>query len=306
MTVEADGIGSGDVDTRWASLFEVETLAETDLGMNPAALCFKCKCSHGCSTLITDPELIGAQFWSAGVNPVGDRGGVLGTLEQIDGFKSQLRTLSAATGLARRAGDLDQIASSGKIASLIGVSGTSAFDGSAAALRMLAELGVTYVSLTDADVSFADDDLPQLVAQIGVLGMLLHASGTSDENTSKLIELADGPILVSSPAGHRVNGDVLAKVKDKGGLVLAVPGASEAETAEDLGYLLHELGTDGVGLATGDLAADHGTSSDHQAPVFPMVRRALASRKVSDGDIDKVVGGNLARVWEAAERAVRR
>ena len=296
----SDDDAAATVDDQWAELFEVEPL--TRLGLQADALCFKCKCSHGCSSLITDPELIGAQFWSveATIASHGQGGALRAVLEQIDGFKMQLPALAGATELARSANDYERIAAEGKVASVLGLSGTAAIDGSMGVLRNLAELGVSYVSLTEDDVSGGDEQFDQLVREANRLGVLLHADADVSTVTARLVAASAAPVLVSTSARQQLPPDLVEQLRQKDALVMALAPTEGSAVADHVVNLARAVGIDNVGFATGSLV---GAGTGQHPSVFSKVFRDLKMNDFRGGELDKITGGNFLRVWRAAERA---
>src|SRR6476619_7576009 len=110
-----------------------------------------------CPQLHTDlPRLeagaVGGQFWSVYVpsDLPADRA-VTMTFEQIDALLDLVRRNPDRLELARSADDVERIAAGGRIASMIGVEGGHAIGGSLGTLRVLAELGMGYLTLTHND-----------------------------------------------------------------------------------------------------------------------------------------------------------
>ena len=125
-------------------------------------------------TLMTDlPRMaaggVGGQFWSVYVpsDLPADRA-VTMTLEQIDALLDMVRHNPDRLELGRSADDVERIAAAGRVASMIGVEGGHSIGGSLGTLRVMAELGMGYLTLTHnddtpwADSATGDQRCPRL------------------------------------------------------------------------------------------------------------------------------------------------
>jgi membrane dipeptidase len=200
-----------------------------------------------CPALDTDlPRLaagcVGGQFWSVYV-PSGlpPNEAVTQTLVQLDALFELVRAHPDRLELARTADDVERIAASGKVASLIGVEGGHCIGGSLAVLRVLARLGMRYLTLThDDDTPWADsctgdhahggltDVGREVVRELNRLGVLVDLSHVSDETMRDAIEASAAPVIFSHSSARtltdverNVPDDVLELVARTGGVVMA-------------------------------------------------------------------------------------
>ncbi len=209
--------------------------------------------------LMTDlPRLaaggVGGQFWSVYVpSDLPGHEAVTMTLEQIDALLQLVRRHPDRLELARSAGDVERIAASGRIASMLGVEGGHAIGGSLGALRVFAELGFGYLTLThNDDTPWADSatgDHPhggltafgeEVVRELNRLGWLVDLSHTSDDTMRQAIEVSRAPVVFSHSSARalcdvprNVPDDVLELVGRTGGVVMVtfVPGFVAREGA---------------------------------------------------------------------------
>jgi membrane dipeptidase len=163
------------------------------------------------------------------------------TLEQIDGFYRLLARYPDHLEQARAASDVERARDAGRIASMIGVEGGQAIGNALGALRMLARLGATYMTLThNDDLAWADSatgDHPhggltrfgeEVVREMNRLGMLVDCSHVSDDVMRQAIEVSEAPVVFSHSGARaladvprNVPDDVLESVGRTGGVVMA-------------------------------------------------------------------------------------
>jgi membrane dipeptidase len=200
------------------------------------------------------------QFWSVYVPsdlPV-DRA-VIETLEQVDAFLRLLRAHPGRLELARTADDVERIAARGKVASMIGVEGGHSIGGSLGTLRVLAELGARYLTLThNDDTSWADSATglqtnggltsfgEEVVGELNRLGVLVDLSHVSEDTMRQAIEVSRAPVIFSHSNARalcdvprNVPDEVIELVGRTGGVIMATfvpwfltPEGAKANEAE--------------------------------------------------------------------------
>ncbi len=142
--------------------------------------------------------------------------------------------------MAYTADDVERIAHSGKIASLIGIEGGVAIENSFAQLRAFAALGARYMTLTHGStLDWADSatDDPRhdglspfgerVVKEMNRLGMLVDISHVSPATMADALRVSQAPVIASHssafaicPSPRNVPDDILAAVKQNGGVVM--------------------------------------------------------------------------------------
>ena len=184
---------------------------------------------------------VSAQFWSAFVDT--------SFMDTGESLRQCLREIDVIHRLVDRYPELalalttDDIARSrreGKIASLIGVEGGHAIEGSLAALRLLYALGARYMTLTHFRThEWADSatDFPrhhgltelgeEVVREMNRLGMLVDLSHVSPDSMRDALRVSRAPVMFSHSNALALNAhprnvpdDVLRLVKDNGGVVM--------------------------------------------------------------------------------------
>ena len=197
---------------------------------------------------------MGGQFWSVYVpSSLPEPEAVTQTLEQIDALTTLCRRYPDRLEPARTADDVERIAASGKVASMIGVEGGHCIASSLSVLRVLARLGAGYMTLThNDDTPWADsatgshphggltDFGEEVVREMNRLGVLVDLSHVSEDTMRQAIEVSDAPVVFSHSSARavadvtrNVPDDVLEQVGRTGGVVMVtfVPGFVTEEGA---------------------------------------------------------------------------
>jgi membrane dipeptidase len=186
---------------------------------------------------------VGAQFWSVYVSA--DLPGpeaAVAVMQQIDVLKRLIAHYPDDLAPALTADDVQRAMDRGKIASLIGMEGGNALDGSLAVLRQFHALGARYLTLTHSKTTdWADSatDDPQhdgltdfgrdVVREMQRIGMLVDLSHTSEATMMDTLDVARAPVIFSHSGARAVDGHsrnvpdaVLRRLKANGGIVMAV------------------------------------------------------------------------------------
>jgi membrane dipeptidase len=184
---------------------------------------------------------VGAQFWSVFVpaSLSGDTA-VTTVLEQIDLARAIIARYPQALEFALTAGDVERIAASGRVASLLGAEGGHAIAGSLGVLRMLYALGVRYMTLThNRNVGWADSATDQVdaggltdfgravVREMQRIGMLVDLSHVAPATMHDALDAAAAPVIFSHSSARalcdnprNVPDDVLARLAGNGGVCM--------------------------------------------------------------------------------------
>ena len=190
---------------------------------------------------------VGMQFWSAFVDTdfiaTGDSlRQAIREIDVIHRFVDRYEDFE----FARTADDIERAHAAGRIASMIGLEGGHAIEGSTAALRMVYELGVRYMTLTHFrthDWADAATDIPlyrglspfgeEVIREMNRLGMFVDLSHVSAETMRDAIRISEAPVLYSHSGARGVNAhprnvpdDVLRLLPGNGGVVMVdfIPG----------------------------------------------------------------------------------
>ena len=184
---------------------------------------------------------VGAQFWSVYV-PVtlGGPEAVEAVLEQIDVVHRLAERHPERLEVALTADDVERIHRAGRVASLIGMEGGHAIDGSLGVLRQLHRAGARYMTLTHgANTPWADSGTDEaehggltefgreVVREMNRLGMLVDLSHVSPAAMLAAMEASEAPVIFSHSSaralvGHprNVPDEVLRRLAEDGGVVM--------------------------------------------------------------------------------------
>jgi membrane dipeptidase len=185
---------------------------------------------------------VGAQFWSAYVDndsiPTGAALRV--ALRQIDMARRIVDAYPRQLEMAATAADIERIEKRGKTASLIGVEGGQAIQGSLAALRLFHDMGVRYMTLThNTTLPWADAalDVPrhegltafgeEVVREMNRIGMFVDLAHVSADVMRDALRVSRAPVIFSHSSARalvdhprNVPDDVLQMLARNGGVVM--------------------------------------------------------------------------------------
>ena len=243
---------------------------------------------------------VGAQFWSVYVPATlaGANNGhcaVTAVLEQIDTAHRMIEAYPDRLELALTAADVERIAATGKVASLLGAEGGHSINSSLGVLRSLYALGVRYMTLThNNNVGWADSatDQPQaggltdfgreVVAEMQRLGMLVDLSHVASSTMRDALDVAQGPVIFSHSSARalcdhprNVPDDVLHRLAGNGGvcMVTFVPAFVSPDCAQWQVGLLAEL--ERRGLDRRDISAWEAVAPEYER-AHPVPEATLA------------------------------
>ncbi|EDW66930.1 dipeptidase 1 [Drosophila virilis] len=284
--------------------------------------------------------MVSAQFWSA-YAPCSSQhlDAVQLTLEQIDLIRRLVLLYPHHMALVTSAAGIEQTHRTGKIASLIGVEGGHAIGTSLSVLRMFYQLGARYLTLTHtcntpwADCCKVDEPgkyphiggLSQfgklVVKEMNRLGMIVDLSHVSVPTMLDALATSRAPLIFSHSSAHaicnssrNVPDHVLQRIAINGGLVMVafyphfVSCSGQATLYDVVAHINHireVAGIDHVGIGAGYDGVNLVPKGLEDVSKYPhLFATLLESDKWSEGDIAKLAGRNLIRVFKEVE-AVR-
>ncbi len=185
---------------------------------------------------------VGGQFWAIYVpSDLDPDRSVRMAIEKIDELRALVRRYPDRLVLARTADDVERVARGEMVASLMGVEGGHMIAGSLGVLRVLASLGLRYLTLThNDDTVWADSATGRhphggltpfgedVVRELNRLGVLVDLSHTSDDTMRQAIAVSSAPVIFSHSGARalcdvarNVPDDVLELIARNGGVVMA-------------------------------------------------------------------------------------
>ncbi|MGP0062317.1 MAG: dipeptidase [Isosphaeraceae bacterium] len=205
-----------------------------------------------------------AQFWSVYI-PSEHPNPARTVVEQIDLVRRMVERYPDAFEMAYTADDVERIARSGKVASLIGIEGGVAIEDSLAQLRAFYMLGARYMTLThNSTLDWADaaNDSPKhdglspfgerVVKTMNRLGMLVDISHVSPATMADALRISQAPVIASHssafalcPSPRNVPDDILREVKKNGGVIMVnfYSGFIVPEAGKKMRAVLQEMRT---------------------------------------------------------------
>ncbi|MEM8497587.1 MAG: dipeptidase [Pseudomonadota bacterium] len=154
---------------------------------------------------------VDAQFFSVFVPPAHkDYGFARRAYEQIDQIHEQVHINAPRIEMAYSAQDIENAASKGVVAALIGVEGGHAIENRLAHLRNFYRLGVRYMTLTwantnewadasgdEAKWSGLNEQGVAVVKEMNRLGMMVDVSHVSDDTFWDVLDVSQAPVIAS-------------------------------------------------------------------------------------------------------------
>ncbi|HVJ67926.1 MAG TPA: dipeptidase [Caulifigura sp.] len=282
-----------------------------------------------------------AQYWSVYV-PVetmdtGDS--LLRTMEQIELSHEMFRRYPDVFALAGNSNDIEAIAKTGKVASMLGVEGGYSIENSLSNLARFYDLGVRYMTLTHTrSTDWADSSADQprhgglspfgeeVVAEMNRLGMLVDLSHVSVDTMYDAIRVSKAPVIFSHSSARaicdvrrNVPDDVLRLLPENGGVVMVnfmsgfvVPTAelkadklargTLATVVDHIDHIAKVAGIDHVGLGADYDGVTRLPVGLEDVSKYPDITLELVKRGYTREQIHKIMGGNALRVLKHAEK----
>lgn len=282
-----------------------------------------------------------AQFWSVFVpssSAVTGNATVM-TMEQIDIVDEMLRRYPEHFQRAGTAAEVRQAIADGKIASMMGIEGGHSIENQLGLIQRFYDRGVRYMTLTHSkNVDWADSatDEPrhngladfgrEVVLEMNRVGMLVDISHVSPATMHATLDVSKAPVIFSHSSARsicdhprNVPDDVLKRMPANGGVVMVTfvsgfiapteqlkrePKARGTihDVCDHIEHVIKVAGIDHVGLG-GDY--DGVTSLPHgleDVSKYPGITQILLDRGYGEEQIHKLLGGNILRVMEQAEK----
>ncbi|KAL2412769.1 Dipeptidase gliJ [Exophiala dermatitidis] len=295
---------------------------------------------------------LGGQFWSAYVpcfaltesekhsrqpNEM-DLRAVYDTLQQIDLIHNLMSKYAHVFALAWNSSDILRIFQSGRLASFIGVEGLHQIGNSASVLRSFHRLGVRYLTLAhNKNNRYADSandsyqlhgglscDGRKLIREMNRVGMIIDLSHTTEAVQLQVLDLSTSPVIFSHsscytlcPHPRNVTDQVLAKLKDNGGIIMIcfLPELSKSapdvasslqSVADHIIYAVSKVGYEHVGIGSDFDGMLEGPEGLDDVACYPALIAELLRRNMREEHVKAVMGLNVIRVMAGVEAIARR
>lgn len=202
--------------------------------------------------------------------------GVRDALEQLDVAKNLIALYPNDFAFCRTADDVMAAIGNGRIASLFGLEGAHSLESSLGALRIFHELGVRYMTLTQAcNNAIADSSgistLPnkvwgglspfgvEAIKEMNRLGIIVDLSHTRDEAALQALALTRAPVMMSHSDARALNDiprnaadSVIDRIGEVGGVIMVnfydtflAPAGKQADVstiADHIDYIGDRIG----------------------------------------------------------------
>ncbi|MDZ4689336.1 MAG: dipeptidase [Planctomycetaceae bacterium] len=281
-----------------------------------------------------------AQFWSVYVPAETDVTGdaLVKTLEQIDIVHAMLKRYPETFELARTADDVERIAKTGRIASMLGVEGGYSMQGSLPILKRFHDLGVRYMTLTHNKTIFWADaatDKPQhdgltefgeeVVREMNRLGLLVDLSHVSPDTMRDALRVTSAPVIFSHSSTRaicdhprNVPDDILRELPKNGGVVMInffsgfiVPTeelkrdknarGTLQQVADHIDHAVKVAGINHVGLGADFDGVTRLPVGLEDVTKYPALVQELVNRGYTREQLHKILGKNILRALRRAE-----
>lgn len=226
----------------------------------------------------------------------------------------------------------------GKFVVTMGVEGLHQVDSSLGVLRLYADLGVKYITLThNCDNPFAtaassvtagleDKGLSKFgkdcILEMNRLGMMADLSHVSVKTMHDTLDITRSPVIFShsscyslTPHARNVPDDVLLRLKENGGVIcinffpifLTQSNKSDDvvtidDAADHVIHVINLIGWDYVGFGSdfdGIVAGPKGLEDVSKYP--DLILKVIERTNATEEQILKLMGRNVMRVWKANE-----
>lgn len=286
-----------------------------------------------------------AQFWSVYVPAetalTGDA--LLKTLEQIDIVQRMMKTYPESFTLVKTADELERVAKSGKVASMMGVEGGYSIEESLQNLQRYYDLGVRYMTLTHSkNLSWADSATDEenlgglsefgeeVIREMNRIGMLVDLSHVSAKTMKHALRVTEAPVIFSHSSARaltdhprNVPDDVLRMLPKNDGVVMInfysafiAPNEALAKDPKALGtlddvcnhieHVIKVAGIDHVGIGSDFDGVPRLPVGLEDVSTYPRITQELLNRGYTRAQLHQILGGNLLRVLRKAELVAER
>jgi membrane dipeptidase len=228
--------------------------------------------------------------------------------------------------------DVMRLHQMGKRAVLFGVETADPFGGDVGTLALLYDAGIRMITLPSEAISTLDPeqddstDFPlndfglRVVEEMNRLGMIIDITHTSDRLQMDIIRASSKPVVASHSCTRALNDrpremadSVIRALADKDGVISVTffPGhisshfpdstVTVADLVDHIDHIVEIVGADHVGFGSDFLGSEQHTAGLESATGLPSITYTLLERGYSPADIERMLGGNLMRVFREVQ-----
>lgn len=248
----------------------------------------------------------------------------------IKAFKKELDANQDWVELASSYADIERIVKSGKIAALMGMEGADPIGESLDNLNYFHKQGIRYLGPTwSTHTLMADSSGPSkprwkglskfgkmAIERMNSLGMLIDVSHLSDAAFYDVLKLSKQPIIATHSGvdgvlnnARNLSDDMLKLIASNGGAVGIIfypphlekgGNATTASVIKHIDHAIKIMGENHVGLGSDFDGLDRPPPTDlKNTSEMPNLVNALQKKGYSEERLEKVLGGNFMRIFEA-------
>ena len=255
-------------------------------------------------------------------------------IADIDTIRDEVEKYGTLAEMAYSPDDIRRIQGSGKRAILLSMETRDPFAGDLNLLKQYYDAGIRMITLPRHPITVPDPDggdgLDQpmndfgkhVIEEMNRLGMIIDITHTPDNLQLEIIGTSAHPVVASHSCARALNDipreipdSIIEALAEKGGVICVTfypghissgwPDQSVTVTSlvNHIDHIVKIAGIDHVGFGSDFLGSDNHTTGLESSAGLPAITRELLKRGYSRKDIEKVLGGNLLRVFEIIQNS---
>ena len=249
-------------------------------------------------------------------------------LDMVEAFHREIEANPDTLLHSTTAADIRRAKAEGKTALLLSFEGGEPLGRNLNLLDIFYRLGLRMISLTHSRRNELADGTQlhiqtggltplghELIERMNALGVVIDLAHLSDSGVWEVVERSKAPVIYSHTTIHDSPGyktaltaidplrgtSKLRAVADKGGVACAIFfGQTDANAiVDDIETMIEHVGPDHIGIGSDFFSLAHTPRDLEDISRLPRLTEAMLERGFSEDVIEKVLGGNLLRVFEA-------
>jgi len=266
------------------------------------------------------------QFFAVWVNP-GDENYYQSAINMFNIFNSELSLNTEDLGQARTADEAITLKQNNKISAVLAVEGGHVIENDITKLDTLYELGMRYLTITwnnstDWAVSAQDDRSTtvglsvfgkQVIHRLDSLGILIDVSHVGIKTIEDILQTTENPIIATHSGARELydhnrnlNDDQIIAIANSGGVVgvvfyhwfLSGSSTNISQVVDHIDHIKNLVGIDHVALGSDFDGISSMITGLEDVSKFPNLTLELLKKGYSRSDIEKILSGNVMRVFE--------